>query len=51
MPDGWPIDPQAGYRFDDTRRYAGALGLSAEGQARVYELNARRVYPRPGTAG
>ena len=45
------IDPQTGYHFDDTRRYVDALGLSAEGQERVYELNARRVYPRLGTAG
>ena len=45
------IDPQTGYHFDDTRRYVDALGMSAEGHARVYELNARRVYPRLGTAG
>ncbi|HYY20138.1 MAG TPA: hypothetical protein VE864_14970 [Streptosporangiaceae bacterium] len=45
------IDPQTGHHFDDTRRYVDALGMSAEGQARVYEFNARRVYPRLGTAG
>ncbi|WP_306214550.1 amidohydrolase family protein [Actinoplanes sp. RD1] len=40
------IDPQTGHHFDDTRRYVDALGLPAADLARVYELNARRVYPR-----
>ena len=40
------IDPQTGHHFDDTRRYVDALGLGPEDLQRVYELNARRVYPR-----
>jgi len=40
------IDPQTGHYFDDTRRYIEALDLSAEDRRKVFELNARRVYPR-----
>ena len=40
------IDPKTGHYFDDTRRYVEALDLSAETRAKVYEGNARRVYPR-----
>ena len=40
------IDPQTGHHFDDTRRYVDALGLSPTVLAGVYELNARRIYPR-----
>ncbi|GIM97983.1 amidohydrolase family protein [Paractinoplanes toevensis] len=40
------IDPTTGHYFDDTRRYVEALGLSDEDRARVFEHNARRVYPR-----
>ena len=40
------IDPATGHYFDDTRRYIDALGLPPEVSAQVYELNARRVYPR-----
>jgi 4-oxalmesaconate hydratase len=40
------IDPQTGHHFDDTRRYIDALALPPATQAQVYELNARRVYPR-----
>ena len=42
------IDPQTGHHFDDTRRYIDALGLVPADSAQVYELNARRVYPRLG---
>jgi 4-oxalmesaconate hydratase len=42
------IDPQTGHHFDDTRRYVDALKLAPEDSARVYEHNARRVYPRLG---
>jgi 4-oxalmesaconate hydratase len=45
------IDPQTGHHFDDTRRYVDALGLPPHVRAQVYELNARRVYPRLGPAG
>jgi 4-oxalmesaconate hydratase len=41
------IDPETGYPFDDTKRYIeGTLNLSAEDRFKVYEGNARRVYPR-----
>jgi 4-oxalmesaconate hydratase len=40
------IDPRTGHYFDDTRRYVDALDLAPADRERVYELNARRVYPR-----
>jgi 4-oxalmesaconate hydratase len=40
------IDPETGLEFDDTRRYVENAGLSAEAKQKVYEDNARRVYPR-----
>ena len=40
------IDPQTGQYFDDTRRYIEALRLNDDDLRQVFELNARRVYPR-----
>jgi 4-oxalmesaconate hydratase len=40
------IDPETGHYFDDTKRYIDALPLSASDKRRIFELNARRVYPR-----
>ena len=40
------IDPQTGQYFDDTRRYVDALDISDADKRKVFELNARRVYPR-----
>jgi len=40
------IDPETGQYFDDTKRYVDALSLSDEDRYKVYEGNARRVYPR-----
>ena len=40
------LDPTTGFYFDDTRRYVDALTISAEDKAKVFEKNARRVYPR-----
>jgi 4-oxalmesaconate hydratase len=41
------IDPETGFNFDDTKRYIEAtLNLSADDRYKVYEGNARRVYPR-----
>jgi 4-oxalmesaconate hydratase len=41
------VDPQTGFYFDDTRRYIeGARGLSGEDRRKIFEGNARRVYPR-----
>jgi 4-oxalmesaconate hydratase len=39
-------DPRTGYEFDDTKRYIDALELSDHDRERVFEGNARRVYPR-----
>jgi 4-oxalmesaconate hydratase len=40
------IDPRSGHYFDDTRRYIDALSLAAADKQRIYEKNARRVFPR-----
>lgn len=40
------IDPQTGQYFDDTKRYIDALDIPARDKHRIFELNARRVYPR-----
>jgi 4-oxalmesaconate hydratase len=40
------IDPTTGHYFDDTKRYVDALKISDEDKRKVFELNARRVYPR-----
>ncbi|KQM68477.1 amidohydrolase family protein [Xylophilus sp. Leaf220] len=41
------IDPETGHHFDDTRRYVDAFpGLSEAGRRKVFEGNARRVFPR-----
>ena len=39
------IDPETGQFFDDTKRYIDALNLSFEDQQKVFEGNARKVYP------
>jgi len=40
------IDPQTGHNFDDTKRYIDALSISEDDKRRIFELNARRVFPR-----
>jgi len=40
------VDPESGHNFDDTKRYVDALDLSEEDRRKVFEGNARRVYPR-----
>ena len=40
------IDPETGQYFDDTKRYVDALPIPAADKAKVFEGNARRVYPR-----
>lgn len=40
------IDPETGQYFDDTKRYIDALAIPDEDKRAVFELNARRVYPR-----
>ena len=40
------IDPRTGNYYDDTKRYLDALPLSAEDKKKIFEGNARKVYPR-----
>jgi len=40
------IDPRTGQYYDDTKRYVDALPLSESDRFKVFEGNARRVYPR-----
>ena len=40
------VDPETGHNFDDTKRYIDALDISPEDRKKVFESNARRVYPR-----
>lgn len=41
------IDPETGHHYDDTKRYIDQLpGLDAESRHKIFEGNARRVYPR-----
>ncbi len=40
------VDPTTGHHYDDTRRYLDAAGLSEADRAKIFETNARRVYPR-----
>jgi 4-oxalmesaconate hydratase len=41
------VDPETGHNYDDTKRYVDqAKGLSEEARRKIFEGNARRVYPR-----
>jgi 4-oxalmesaconate hydratase len=40
------VDRETGHYFDDTKRYVDALDLSDIDRNKVFEANARRVYPR-----
>ncbi len=40
------IDPTTGQYFDDTKRYIDALAISDADKHKIFEGNARRVYPR-----
>jgi 4-oxalmesaconate hydratase len=40
------IDPETGQYYDDTKRYIEASSLSATDRQKIFEGNARRVYPR-----
>jgi 4-oxalmesaconate hydratase len=44
------IDPETGFHYDDTRRYVDAATLGSEERRKIYEDNARRVYPRLAAA-
>ena len=41
------IDPETGHYFDDTKRYVDAIDwVSAADKQKIFEGNARRVFPR-----
>jgi 4-oxalmesaconate hydratase len=41
------IDPETGHHYDDTKRYIDQVkGLSEADRTKIFEGNARRVYPR-----
>lgn len=40
------IDPETGNYYDDTKRYIDALSISDADKQRIFEGNARRVFPR-----
>jgi 4-oxalmesaconate hydratase len=40
------IDPETGHHYDDTRRYIQAAQIDSDQRQKIYEANARRVYPR-----
>jgi 4-oxalmesaconate hydratase len=40
------VDPDTGIAWDDTRQYVDRTGLTDEQRHKVFEANARRVYPR-----
>jgi len=41
------IDPETGHHFDDTKRYIDALtSIDAAEKRKIFESNARKVYPR-----
>ena len=43
------VDPDTGHHYDDTRRYVDQLAALSEGDRRkIFEGNARRVFPRLG---
>ena len=40
------VNPETGSGWDDTKRYVDAIDLPEEARRKVFEENARRVYPR-----
>jgi len=40
------VDPETGHNYDDTKRYIDKLGISDSDKKKIFEGNARRVYPR-----
>jgi 4-oxalmesaconate hydratase len=40
------IDPETGQYYDDTKRYIEASSISVPDKQKIFEGNARRVYPR-----
>src|SRR3954465_7990494 len=40
------VDLETGHNYDDTKRYIDKLQLSSGDRVKIFEFNARRVYPR-----
>ncbi|MGH8735099.1 MAG: amidohydrolase family protein, partial [Burkholderiales bacterium] len=40
------VDPETGHNYDDTKRYIDQLDISDSDRRKIFEGNARRVYPR-----
>ena len=40
------VDPETGHNYDDTKRYIDQLKISDSDKKKIFEGNARRVYPR-----
>jgi 4-oxalmesaconate hydratase len=40
------VDPETGQYYDDTKKYIDQSAVSAENKRKIFEENARRVYPR-----
>ena len=40
------VDPETGHYFDDTKRYVEAAAVSDADRRKIFEGNARKVYPR-----
>src|SRR6202041_3613023 len=40
------IDPRTGQYYDDTKRYLDALKLSESDRYKIFEGNARKIFPR-----
>jgi len=40
------VDPETGHYYDDTKRYIDQAAISAADKAKIFEGNARRVFPR-----
>ena len=40
------VDPETGHYYDDTKRYIDGAAISDENRRKIFEGNARRVYPR-----
>jgi len=39
-------DPKTGFGFDDTKRYVDKAPISDADKKKIFEDNARKVYPR-----
>jgi 4-oxalmesaconate hydratase len=40
------VDPETGFHWDDTKRYIDSADLTDDQRSRIFDSNARRVYPR-----